>query len=90
MKESVKAEVSSDLTETEIEKFDSLAQEVEYTDKESYTEKLKTIKENYFPRKALSETAHDEVETGTAVQADIDGPMDRYISAIGKAVKSAN
>ena len=90
MKESVKAEVSSDLTETEIEKFDSLAQEVEYTDKESYTEKLKTIKENYFPKKALSETAHDEVETGTAVQADIDGPMGAYISAIGKAVKSAN
>lgn len=91
MKESVKAEVSSDLTETEIEKFDSLAQEVEYTDKESYTEKLKTIKENYFPRKqVMSETAHDEVETGTAVQAETDGPMDRYISAIGKAVKSAN
>ena len=91
VKESVKNEVSSDLTETEIEKFDSLAQEVEYTDKESYTEKLKTIKENYFPRtQAISETAHDEVETGTAVQADIDGPMDRYISAIGKAVKSAN
>ena len=90
MKESVKAEVSSDLTETEIEKFDSLAQEVEYTDKESYTEKLKTIKENYFPKKAMSETAHDEVETGTAVQADIDGPMGAYISAIGKAVKSAN
>jgi len=93
VKESVKAEVSSDLTETEIEKFDSLAQEVEYSDKESYTEKLKTIKENYFPRvqKALSETVgNDEVETGTAVQADIDGPMGAYISAIGKAVKSAN
>jgi len=93
IKESVKAEVSSELTETEIEKFDSLAQEVEYTDKESYTEKLKTIKENYFPRvqKAMSETVgNEEVETGTAVQADIDGPMDRYISAIGKAVKSAN
>ena len=93
MKESVKAEVSSDLTETEIEKFDSLAQEVEYTDKESYTEKLKTIKENYFPRvqKAMSETVDNaEVETGTAVQADIDGPMGAYISAIGKAVKSAN
>ena len=93
VKESVKTEVSSDLTETEIEKFDSLAQEVEYTDKESYTEKLKTIKENYFPRvqKAMSETVeNDEVETGTAVQADIDGPMGAYISAIGKAVKSAN
>jgi len=93
VQESVKAEVSSDLTETEIEKFDSLAQEVEYTDKESYTEKLKTIKENYFPRvqKAMSETVDNaEVETGTAVQADIDGPMGDYVSAIGKAVKSAN
>ena len=92
MKESVKTEVSSDLTETEIEKFDSLAQEVEYTDKESYTEKLKTIKENYFPKKqVMSETVgNDEVETGTAVQADIDGPMGAYMSAIGKAVKSAN
>ena len=91
VKESVKNEVSSDLTETEIEKFDSLAQEVEYTDKESYTEKLKTIKENYFPKiQVMCETAHDEVETGTAVQADIDGPMGAYISAIGKAVKSAN
>jgi hypothetical protein len=93
VKESVKTEVSSDLTETEIEKFDSLAQEVEYTDKESYTEKLKTIKENYFPRvkKEMNETVDNgEVETGTAVQADIDGPMGAYISAIGKAVKSAN
>ena len=92
VKESVKNEVSSDLTETEIEKFDSLAQEVEYTDKESYTEKLKTIKENYFPKKqVMSETVgNDEVETGTAVQADIDGPMGAYMSAIGKAVKSAN
>ena len=91
MKESVKTEVSSDLTETEIEKFDSLAQEVEYTDKESYTEKLKTIKENYFPKKqVMSETAHDEVETGTAVQDVPDGPMAKYLSAIGKSVKSAN
>jgi len=91
IKESVKAEVSSDLTETEIEKFESLAKEVEYTDKESYAEKLNTIKENYFPRqKPLTETNNDEVETGTAVQDNTDGPMSRYISAIGNAVKSAN
>ena len=91
IKESVKTEVSSDLTETEIEKFESLAKEVEYTDKESYAEKLNTIKENYFPRqKPLTETNNDEVETGTAVQDNTDGPMSRYISAIGNAVKSAN
>ena len=68
-----------------------MAKEVEYTDKDAYTEKLNTIKENYFPRqKPLTETNNDEVETGTAVQDVTDGPMSRYMSAIGKAVKSAN
>ena len=63
-----------------------MAKEVEFTDKDTYAEKLTTIKENYFPRqKPLTETNHDEVETGTAVQDVTEGsPMDRYISAIGK------
>lgn len=91
IKESVKSEVTSDLTETEVEKFESLAKEVEFTDKDTYAEKLTTIKENYFPRqKPLTETNHDEVETGTAVQDVADGPMAKYLSAIGKSVKSAN
>ena len=91
IKESVKSEVTSDLTETEVEKFESLAKEVEFTDKDTYAEKLTTIKENYFPRqKPLTETNNDEVETGTAVQDVADGPMAKYLSAIGKSVKSAN
>ena len=92
IKEKVKTEVTSDLTETEIEKFNTLAQDVEYSNEEGYAEKLNTIKESYFPRNKTEKTSNvnDEVETGTAVQADIDGPMGAYMSAIGKAVKSAN
>ena len=86
IKEKVMNDVSSDLTETEIEKFQTLAQDVEYSNEEGYAEKLNTIKESYFPRqKTETQSIDHEVETGTAVQDVTEGsPMDRYISAIGK------
>ena len=86
IKEKVMNDISSDLTETEIEKFQTLAQDVEYSNEEGYSEKLNTIKESYFPRqKTETQSIDHEVETGTAVQDVTEGsPMDRYISAIGK------
>ena len=94
IKEKVKTEVTSDLTETEIEKFNTLAQDVEYSNEEGYAEKLNTIKESYFPRNKTEKTSNvnDEVETGTAVQDITEGsPMDRYTTAIGKtAVRHGN
>ena len=50
IKQKVMNDVSSDLTDTEIEKFQTLAQDVEYSNEEGYAEKLNTIKESYFPR----------------------------------------
>ena len=87
IKEKVMNDVSSDLTDTEIEKFQTLAKDVEYSNEEGYTEKLNTIKESYFPRQKTETKSVDneQVETGTAVQDITEGsPMDRYISAIGK------
>ena len=86
IKEKVMSEVTSDLTETEIEKFQTLAQDVEYSNEAGYTEKLNTVKESYFPRqKVETSSVNDEVETGTAVQDITEGsPMDRYTKAIGK------
>ena len=87
IKEKVMNDVSSDLTETEIEKFQTLAQDVEYSNEEGYAEKLNTIKESYFPRQK-TETKNidnEQVETGTAVQDITEGsPMAKYINAIGK------
>ena len=66
IKEKVMKDVTSDLTDTEIEKFESLAQDVEYTEESVYVEKLNTLKESYFPKQqAIVEETHDEVETGT-------------------------
>ena len=50
------AEVSEDLTDTETEKFISMAENVEYDSAEKFKEKLETIKESYFP-KTKSEVA---------------------------------
>ena len=58
IKEKVKTEVTSDLTETEIEKFNTLAQDVEYSNEEGYAEKLNTIKESYFPRNKTEKTSN--------------------------------
>ena len=92
VKEQVISELGSDLAETEIEKFKGLVEDVDYSDEESYREKLETLKESYFPSvkpnyDAVSETI-DDVETGNA-QSDIDttDSMQAYMSAIGRSVK---
>ena len=91
VKEQVMAEVSSDLAETEIEKFKSLIEDVDYSNEESYREKLSTLKESYFT-KTITEVATetiDDVDTGTAQDIDTSDSMAAYMAAIGRTVKSA-
>jgi len=47
VREQVISEVSEDLADTEIEKFKSLTQDVEFGNEDSFREKLDTLKENY-------------------------------------------
>ena len=92
VKEQVVSEVTSDLADTEIEKFKSLIEDVDYSDEESYREKLATLKESYFPSVKPNSTpvaeTIDDVETGNA-QSDIDttDSMAAYMTAIGRTVK---
>ena len=89
VKEQVMSEVSDDLAETEIEKFRSLVDDVDYADEESYREKLGTLKESYFPKTSITEATEtvDDVDTGTAQDIDLTPSMDAYMSAIGRTVK---
>ena len=90
VKEQVLSDVSSDLAETEIEKFKSLIEDVDFTSEESYREKLGTLKESYFPKSAPVVTeAIDDVETGIAQDIDTSDSMAAYMSAIGRTVNSA-
>jgi len=90
VKESVTSEVSSELADTEIEKFKSLIEDVEFVNEASYREKLSTLKENYFPStKVITEVTEtiDDVDSGIAQDIDTSQSMTAYMSAIGRTAK---
>ena len=84
-------EVASDLADTEKEKFEKMAENVEYDGADKFKEKLETIKESYFPKTKIVETASkDDVDT-VAANAPIESNTDAmaaYTAAITKNLKS--
>ena len=87
VREQVISKVSEDLADTEVEKFKSLTEDVDYSDEESFREKLDTLKENYFPKQSVAEAETvDDVETGTAQDVDLTPSMDAYTAAIGRTL----
>ena len=89
VRESVIKEVSSDLAETQSEKFASLVEDVEFTDKDSFEEKLNTLKENYFPKSTPSQSLTEENDEGTQ-EIDISDAMAAYTSAIKRSAPYMN
>ena len=91
VREQVIAEVSEDLADTEIEKFKSLVEDVEFTDEESFKEKVSTIKESYFPKTTTSSvgTYIDDEQGSTAQDVDTTDAMKRYMSAISRDHKAS-
>ena len=85
VRDKVISEATEDLADTEIEKFKSLTDDVEFTDESSFKEKLSTLKESYFPKTKPVETQTvDDVETGNAQDVDTTDSMNSYMRAIGK------
>ena len=93
VREQVITEVASDLTDTEIEKFASLVEDVDFGDEDGFRAKLDTLKESYFPKNEyLEETfIHDEDDYGSAAQdIDTSDTMQKYMSAIGRVETRIN
>ena len=89
-REKVISESTSDLADTEIEKFKELTEDVEFGNEEDFRGKLETLKESYFPRVKKETTENiDNVETGPAQDIDLTDSMAAYSKAIGTAVKGA-
>ena len=82
VKESLIANVADGMTDTETEKFQNLVGDVEFSDEESYTEKLQTIKESYFGSKEV--LTEEAPETSTEPVAEVSTSMDKYLKAIGR------
>ncbi len=88
VRESVFAEVASDLADTEVEKFKSLAEEVEFSDEESFKAKLDQLKESYFPKASTIAESVDSESDGSE-SYDTTGAMAAYMNAISNNVKRA-
>ena len=85
VREHVVVEVSEDLTDTEVEKFQTLVQDVEFSDEESFRVKLDTIKENYFPKVRDEESTEQVIDNdhdSAAQDIEVSASMEKYLSAI--------
>ena len=88
-KEEIIAKSSEDLTDVEAEKFNKLAEEVEYSSEEDFTSKVKTIKESYFGKKEEVKSGDiDDVAVGDGSEQvdpeDLTNSMAAYTAAISK------
>ena len=88
-KEEIIASSSENLTDVEKEKFNKLAEEVEYSNEEDFTSKVKTIKESYFGKKEEVKSGDiDDVAVGDGSEqvdpADLTNSMAAYTAAISK------
>ena len=87
VKESMISDIANGMTDTETEKFQSLVEDVEFSDEETYKGKLQTIRESYFgtEKEVKTEVLTEEGSTDTPVETS--GTMAQYMSAIGKDAK---
>jgi hypothetical protein len=80
--------VCEGLTATQVEKIKSLAESVEFSTEEEFTEKLETIRENYFPSgivKADEKQLHETVEDAEAGEKKT-ATADPYVASVMQAI----
>jgi len=88
VKESMISDIADGMTDTETEKFQNLVGDVEFSDEDSYKEKLQTIKESYFGAEKDVKTEQVLTEEGsTETPVETSGSMSKYMTAIGKDAK---
>ena len=86
-RDAVTSEFCSDMTDTEVEKFTALAEELSYEDADNFASKLQIIKENYFGKKPS--TLVESVVTDSPVQLNeetkhIDANVARYLETFNR------
>ena len=75
------------LAETEVEKLASLVEDLDFDDAESFSAKVKIVKENHF-KKAIVETQVEEIEEGgPSADVEVTSSMDQYLTALKKSIK---
>ena len=85
-RDAIMHEMSEELTVTEMEKFKSLTEELEFVSEESFRQKLDTLKEGYFPKTGGEETFAivDGDSEEPAQDIDTTDTIKSYLSAISR------
>jgi hypothetical protein len=77
-------ELGEDLADTQKEKFNKLAEEVDYSNETDFRAKVETIKESYFGAKKEVSSDIDDVAVGEDTDVDLSNSMAAYTAAITK------
>jgi len=77
-------EASKDLAETQKEKFNKLAEEIDYKNEEDFKTKVSTVKESYFGKKETSSEIDDVAAESNQENPDLTNAMAAYSAAISK------
>lgn len=80
----IMSEVAADLADTAKEKFAKLAEEIEWSDADSFKKKCETIKESYFGKKEEVKDELHDVAAGDESNVDLSKAMAAYTAAISK------
>ena len=83
-KAQIVAEMGEDLADTAKEKFNKLAEEVEYSNENDFRAKVKTIKESYFGKKEVSSDIDDVAVGESTENVDLSKSIAAYTAAITK------
>jgi hypothetical protein len=90
MRERIMESASRGLTATDAEKLAKLLEGVEYDNQTLFAEKVKVIKESYFPAGTPSspeKMLEESVQHGGNNPADVPAHMQRYVQALSRTVK---
>ena len=89
-REKMVSSVSEGLTETQKDKFKTLAEGIDFSDKETYQKKLETIKESYFVEETQTELTSPIGDTEEPLDEEVKQPkgsMAGYVNAISRITK---
>lgn len=78
-------EFSEGLAETQVEKLASLVADIDFSDEDTFAEKVKTVKESYFSKKSVEGSdLTEEVDGDDAPVKEVSPMMEQYTSVISR------
>jgi hypothetical protein len=86
-REKIVREHATGLAETQVEKLNSLVEDIDFEDAESFSEKVAIVKESYFTKKIAEAADIEEADDGEDAPIVTSDTMAQYLTAIQKTNK---